>query len=305
MRPYRIYRRAGYTPVFFMRTYSGTDEEARAFIKSVRAGGVDVRPAGREDIDALARLYDEWASTYLSPVKRSRGYWERKILSDKPFYHTFYYDYSKAFKVLVAEVGGEPAGYSIGAVASKFRRRWLPQDVGHVLEVVGTDSVVVNALLKEVLKELISSGAKSIYIHAPTDRRYLGVSKFFEVFKGGVYMALITDLYRLFKGFEEELSRRVEESGIDFSTSIGIKTPTGSLSIRVSGPEVSVEELRGGEDNTVILGSDEVVKLLHGTAFSKLLIDGLSQASLTRGGLKALKALFPGGLPYISPIDHW
>lgn len=64
MRPYRIYRRAGYTPVFFMRTYTGTDEEARAFIKSVRAGGVDVRPAGKGDIDALAKLYDEWASAY-------------------------------------------------------------------------------------------------------------------------------------------------------------------------------------------------------------------------------------------------
>jgi len=305
---HRIYRRLGYADVIFLSKLIAEEEEVERTLEVLpRDPRVRVRGFRDGDEEPMLRLYEEWASGYTGPVKRDLGYWRGKLveLPRRLF--------GDAVKILVAERGGEVVGYAYYAVWSRAGRPVpYPRDSGTIAELVALDRRVLGTLLREVLLDMRRSGVKTFTAFTPLHPPYTDLFREFAVRRdGAVYMCNVVDQDRLLESLAPELSRRLEEAGVEMHLTLALETPYGATRLRIDGYSVGVERDGGGVDAEIVVRvAGTFVKLLHGIEdFDEALLRGdiaLSPRSTSARSLTALaRAMFPRARWFIWPADRW
>ena len=306
-RPHRIYKRVGYGDTLLTHVLAAEVDEALEALAG--EGGVRVEEAGAADVGELERVYEEAHRDYTGVAARPREYWVRKLLGNRPYYHTFFHESPDAFVRLKALRGGEVVGYAVGLLPTRCRWRRPEGDAGVILELVASRPVALRPLLAELLARFKEEGVRSVVADAPLADEYLRALEGFKVLRrGGIFMEAVPRPDLLFGKLSGELSARLEERGVRARLKVVVETIRGRVALKFDGHAVEPSDPQGA-DAVVRIEWDEFTRMVYGIeGFSELLASGAATVcarGVSRKVVRAMAAAFPRLKFHVWRVDHW
>jgi len=308
--PHRVYRRVGYANTLYNYIFAAEMDEVLENIDQIPYSRVKVLEIEPSDVDEIARVYEEAHRNYTGVAFRPREYWLKKVLGDRAYFQTFFYESPGAFIRLKAVKEGEVVGYVIATIPKKAKYKVGRYDSGVILEMVSADHRVLGSLLIELLRRFREEGLRSIIANVPMTGEYFEVLSNFEVFKErGIFMEGVPCVKELFDSLASELSNRLERSGVRGNFKLLIKTFCGDIILKFSGFSVERIESSDSVDFAVSISWNEFTRMIYGIeGFLEILADGKASICGKREPkrvIRVLSATFPSLKFYIWTIDHW
>ncbi len=301
---YRVYRALGYSDTFFLYEFVGYRDRAEKALKRLRAvPDVEVDELELRDLDDAIRVHEAYTASLSASVWRPLSYWMDRIFQ-KTFYYSYFYDEPSAGIRLAARSGSKVVGYAIGFLQDRAKRPYWAPGTGAVLELTALNRDAARALLREMLKRMLSENVKVFRLFLPEDPDIVDALSVFERFTGAIYMDYILDQTKLFEQLLPELRKRLEDLGGVDSLSIDISSPYGCTRLVLKGYDISVESCGSGE--IVEFDRDGIAKLIYGAIdLYTALREHAERIAISRKSLEVLQELFPKRRVYVPIIDQW
>ena len=264
---------------------------------------IEVNELELKDLDDVIRVHEAHTSGLSASVWRPFSYWMDRVFR-KTFYYSYFYDEASAGLRLAARMGSKVVGYAIGFLQDRAKRAYWDPGTGAVLELAALNRDAARALLREILKRMLSENVKVFRLFLPEDPDIIDVLSTFEKVTSTIYMDYILDQNKLFEQLLPELRKRLEVVGGVDRLSVDFSSPYGCTRLVVAGYDISVESCRG--DEVVELDRDGIAKLVYGVIdLYTALREYAMRIAISRKSLEALQELFPRRRVYVPIIDQW
>jgi predicted N-acetyltransferase YhbS len=296
-----FYHRFGYTPILPEYALTVTTRHAERFVAAAPSkpvSAVGVRAGRPEDAPALLDLYARTNTGRTGTLQRSMEKMDATPGADTEHWWTH------ARRVLVAEVGGRPAGYAfLSGNPSHFRVSELVVPAEHV----ATAGV---ALIRALAEEAVERRLESVRLPLPPDEplalllRQAGCKVEVTYPANGDGMGRIVDLPALADALTPVLVARAQALPAD--------ARPGSLEMAMvaEGDEpaqeaaVALASARGGRAVRLRLPQPLLCQLVMGYQG----IDAIRWQrpdACAEEDVEVLRTLFPAGLPHMWSMDHF
>ncbi len=280
---HRIYRRSGFSPLYFFGRYTGETWDVDMLIKRLKASA-QLEAAERfspEDVPTLMGAYDSASKITSFSVRRGERYWNEKLLK-RNFSHTFSYREFNPDDVLMVPQKGYAYLDNEGDALS-------------IREVVAYENDF-ETIASLVAKAFQRNDVKTFYLTIPEPPPEMLVAGLYRLIHGELLVSIIKPAQLLHELWPKELP-------------VALKSP---MRISVFNDVEELEQVAIGE---ATLGADEIKVALHQSTLIRLLagvddpmrdfLNGLIEIKGdARLVLNAL-SLIPRRRAMMWPTDRW